>query len=760
MTRTKRIRSVIALAILASISFPPGAAATDFAKAKFYPVGTNPFVIVTGDFNGDGKLDMAVVNIDSSDVSILLGNGDGTFQAAKNIAIAGGVGPIVTGDFNGDHKLDLAVGSDTNATLLLGNGDGTFRSPIQINVDASSLLAADFNQDGKMDLLTPAGVLLGNGDGTFQPPHGQGIDYAFEVADFNGDSKPDVLSRKGVFLGNGDGTFQPPRPLPTLCNFPDSCGFFDFAPAADFNGDRKLDLAVTVARKCLFCDKPTFSVEILFGKGDGTFQSPVDLGIGDQYVTAGDFNGDGKMDLASTPSIYQGSSLVHVLLGKGDGTFPSQFTVDSKAGPDFILVADVNGDGLADLLLADPADNLADVLLNTSPTSGADLSVSVAASPEPVSVTQQLSYTIYAINSGPKDATNFTLKDALPSGVTFVSSSNTQGSCLQSSLVLTCSLEKLVSGDSITASIIVVPNSPGTATNSANVAATEPDPDMTNNSSSHSTRVDPMFTLTVTKSGTGTGSVTDSTGDLRNFNCGNVCSVSLPTGTQAYISTNPDAGSVFAGWGGACASSGLDNTCFLTMNADQKATAGFDVGPNFFLSVDTTSLALSPGTSVTTNISIAPEGGPNNNAFNNPVTLSCSVAGSAQLPTCSLSSASVTPGTNPASSTLTITAPLQSAARARVQPPHSFDFLLLGPWLTLAVILVSFILLPAQTLPQKRGLCLLSGFLLAAVFLQLGCGGSGGNASRGGPQVRNYTVTVTAVSGSISKSVPIAVTVQ
>src|SRR6202008_3952033 len=258
---------------------------------------------------------------------------------------------------------------------------------------------------------------------------------------------------------------------------------------------------------------------------------------------------------------------------------------------------------------------------------------------------------------------------------------------------------------------------------------TEPDPDMTNNNSSHSTQVDPMFTLTVTKSGTGTGSVTDSTGDLRNFNCGNVCSVSLPTGTQAYISTNPDAGSVFAGWGGACVSLGLDNQCLLTMNADQKATAGFDVGPNFFLSVDTTSLAVSPGASVTTNISIAPEGGPNNNAFNNPVTLSCSVAGPAQLPTCSLTSTSVTPGTNPASSTLTITAPLQSATRARVQPPHSFNFLFLAPWLTLAVILVSLILLPAQSLPQKRALCLLSGFLLAAVFLQLGCGGSGGNVS-------------------------------
>ena len=759
MTRTKRIRSIIALAILASISFPPGAAATDFAKAKFYPVGTNPFVIVTGDFNGDGKLDMAVANIDSSDVSILLGNGDGTFQPAKNIVIAGGAGPIITGDFNGDHKLDLAVGSETNATLLLGNGDGTFRSPIQINVDASSLLAADFNQDGKMDLLAAGGLLLGNGDGTFQLPHGQGIDYAFEVADFNGDSKPDVLSRDGIFLGNGDGTFQPPRPLPVFCKFPNSCGVFDVAAAADFNGDHKLDLAVTVATKCLFCDKPTFSVEVLFGNGDGTFQAPVDLGIADQIVTVGDFNGDGKMDIASTPSIYQGSGLVHVLLGKGDGTFPSLFTVDSESGPDFILAADVNGDGLADLLLADPGtDNFADVLLNTSATSGADLSVSIAASPEPVSVTQQLIYTVQAINSGPKDATSFILKDTLPSGVTLVSSSSTQGSCSQSILVITCPLDKLVSGDSITATVFVVPTSPGTVTSSANVSATELDPVTTNNSISHSTRVDPMFTLSVTKSGTGTGSVTDSTGDLRNFNCGNVCSVSLPTGTQAYISTNPDAGSVFAGWGGACASSGLHNQCFLTMNADQSATAGFDVGPNFFLSVDTTSLTLSPGGSVTTSISIAPEGGPNNNAFNNPVTLSCSVAGPAPMLACSLTSTSLTPGTSPVSSTLAITAPLQSATRARLQPPPSFGFLLLASRLTLAVILISLILIPARTLPQTRGLCLLSGFLLAAVFLQVGCGGSS-SASRGGPQVKNYTVTVTAVSGSVSKSVPIAVTV-
>ena len=196
------------------------------------------------------------------------------------------------------------------------------------------------------------------------------------------------------------------------------------------------------------------------------------------------------------------------------------------------------------------------------------------------------------------------------------------------------------------------------------------------------------------------------------------------------------------------------------MNADQNATAIFDVGPKTFLSVDTTSLTLSPGASVTTNISIAPEGGLNSSSFNNPIMLSCTVAGPAPMPSCSLTSASVTPGTNPVSSTLTITAPIQSATRANLQPPHALDFLLFSPWLSFGLILIWFILIPAQTLPQKRALCLLSGFLLAAVFSQAGCGGRDSSASRGGPQVKNYTVTVTAVSGSISKSVPIAVTMQ
>jgi uncharacterized repeat protein (TIGR01451 family) len=757
MSRVKKIRTAISLALLVAISFPGGAGATEFAKAKVYPVGTNPDFIATGDFNEDGKLDMAVANADSSNVSILLGNGDGTFQAAKNIAVSGGVGPIVVGDFNGDHKLDFVAGSGTNATLFLGIGDGTFGPPTQISVDASFLLAADFNQDGKLDLLTPGGLLLGNGDGTFQSPRNVGVEGAFQVADFNGDSKLDVLSRSGVYLGNGDGTFQPPRPLPGICGFPSSCGYVDFAPAADFNGDHKLDLAVTVASKCLFCTKATFSAAILFGKGDGTFQLPVYLGVGDEAITSGDFNGDGKPDIASAPTIFQGSGLVHVLLGKGDGTFPSIFTIDSGSGPNSIFAVDLNGDHLPDLVLTNPNDNTVTVMLNTSPTSGADLSVSVSASPEPVSVTQQLTYTVQAINSGPQDATNFTLKDTLPAGVTFVSSSISEGACSQASLVVTCNISKFASGDATTATLIVVPNSTGSVTNTATVSATEPDAIESNNSVTHSTRVDPMFKLSVTKSGAGSGTIIDSQGDLGNFNCGNVCTVSVPTGTPVGIIANPSAASVFGGWGQDCTQAGLAAECAFTMSSDQSITATFDIGPNFNISADASSLTVSPGSSVTTNISISPEGGPNGSSFNNPVALSCSVVGPAPTPSCSLSPNTLTPGSSPVNSILKISAPAETVALERVQTPRpmntsSVAFLLLG------AILFGLALASARTLPQIRILGLLCGFLFAVVFLQTGCGGGSGGQVM--PQSKSYTVTVTAMSGSISKSVPVSLNVK
>ena len=200
-----------------------------------YPAGANASVAL-GDFNGDGKIDVATVGNTTGAVNVLIGNGDGTFGAPVAYATLPGVpiiAAIATGDFNGDGKTDLAVASlnSSKIAILLGNGDGTFQSAVGFSAANTSLsiVVADFNGDGKADLATAnAGsisVLLGNGDGTFQPvlPYSTGVTSQIQwlaTADFNGDGKADLLTANSssasisVLFGNGDGTFQLPKTQP------------------------------------------------------------------------------------------------------------------------------------------------------------------------------------------------------------------------------------------------------------------------------------------------------------------------------------------------------------------------------------------------------------------------------------------------------------------------------------------------------------------------------------------------------------------
>jgi hypothetical protein len=338
------------------------------APATYYDTGNQPVAVAVGDVNGDGRQDLAVANQNcgsasycgaNGSISILLGNGDGTFQQHVEITSGAQPGAIAVGDFNGDGKLDLAVSNGTmdSVWVLLGNGDGTFQAPVSFNTPTAAewVVAGDFNGDGKLDLAVAGSgdtlsIFLGTGDGTFQ--HAGDLPVllganAVVVGDFNGDGVADLAvtyQQQGavsVLVGNGDGTFQPRLDYPT--------GIYPAALAAgDFNGDGRLDLVVANGAD------QTFSV--LLGNGDGTFQAAVDylLPGGPTALAAGDFNRDGKSDLAV---VMSGLGVVSIVTGRGDGTFPGPQAYGSSQGSWAIAAGDFNGDGKLDLVTTNLTDN-------------------------------------------------------------------------------------------------------------------------------------------------------------------------------------------------------------------------------------------------------------------------------------------------------------------------------------------------------------------------------------------------------------------
>jgi hypothetical protein len=265
--------------------------------------------LIVADMNGDGKADLVV---SGASVFVLLGGGDGKFQHVPIISLGGNPhmsssNSVSAGDFNKDGKLDLAVTDPlANSVLILaGNGDGTFQSPVRYRLGEapSSIAIGDFNGDGKLDLAVAASssttsnlfILFGNGDGTFQSAVNVGGPASYvAAADFNRDGKLDLAimgspviceSTLSILLGNGNGTFQPP----ITYNLGDLCSPGPLA-VADFNSDGNLDLAVV----------QTDYVSILLGAGDGTFGPLVDYSVGDRPVSiaVGDLTGHGKRDLA------------------------------------------------------------------------------------------------------------------------------------------------------------------------------------------------------------------------------------------------------------------------------------------------------------------------------------------------------------------------------------------------------------------------------------------------------------------------------
>jgi hypothetical protein len=319
----------------------------------------------SGDFNRDGKLDLVVTNRVDGTVSVLLGNGDGTFQTQVPYYTGAVPNAVAVADVNGDGYLDVIVALPYNGggnpnnqvAVFLGKGDGTLVLPpviYNVGVGPQFVAVQDLNHDGFPDLVVAntgtnnVSVLLNTGNGTFSAP----VEYttgngpaSVAIGDFNNDGKPDLAVANSVdgtvsvLLGNGDGTFQAQTTYPVGSN--------PMAVAAgDFNADGKLDLAVGN-----FNDS---TVSILLGNGNGTFGNQVTFptAFGEPYaIVVADFNGDHKPDLAVSNA---GVDSVSILLGNGDGSFRTHVDYWAGNGPGLLAAGNfVNGNSNVDLAVPD-----------------------------------------------------------------------------------------------------------------------------------------------------------------------------------------------------------------------------------------------------------------------------------------------------------------------------------------------------------------------------------------------------------------------
>src|ERR1700722_310013 len=403
-----------------TVSILTGLKNGSFKPAVSYAIKGKAVAVAVGDFNNDGKQDIVVLSGDiTGGIDLLLGNGDGPFQVAKPLSVAGGSrAGLVVADFNADGNLDLAYGNGvgSNVSVMLGNGNGTFQSPVAYSAghEPLSLALGDVNNDGKLDLVAGAVngalVFLGNGDGTFKAvlKTSVGGEYV-SLADLNQDGNLDLLGTlEGgtaliVAFGNGDGTFQ----TPTTYEPAGGCCSPQTVAVLDLNGDGKPDVVLT--------GNPDNSVAVLLNNGTGTLEAPVKYYVsadpfaliggkfgstqavglaitnlygvsvnltlssangtlvappiqagpdgGASYAAVGDINGDGKLDVVQSVGGNLG-----ILLGNGNFTFQAPTTLPLtgiSAGP--IAIGDLNGDKKNDLVVVGgPNYSSLQVFLNTS----------------------------------------------------------------------------------------------------------------------------------------------------------------------------------------------------------------------------------------------------------------------------------------------------------------------------------------------------------------------------------------------------------
>ncbi len=338
-----------------------------FATKVDYPTDANSRSLATGDLNGDGRSDLAVLNLGGSNVSVLMNNGDGTYMAKVDYGTGMNPYAVALGDFNGDSKLDMAVTnlSENTVSIFINNGNGTFVAGVTYAAGSApyNIAVGDLNGDGKADLVvganagTTISVLLNSGTGTFSTRTAYTTATAprhVAIGDINGDSRADIVASNysstsvSVLRNNGNGTFAAKTDYATGTN--------PFGVAiGDLNGDDKADLVVT--------NLTATSVSVLLNSGTGTFPSKTDLttATNPYSVAMGDFTGDGKTDLAVTNS---GSASVSVFTNNGNGTFGTKVDYTTGLTPYSVVSRDLNSDGKTDLAVANSGSSSVSVLLN------------------------------------------------------------------------------------------------------------------------------------------------------------------------------------------------------------------------------------------------------------------------------------------------------------------------------------------------------------------------------------------------------------
>jgi hypothetical protein len=328
--------------------------ATDLCIGQSYDVGRYPDSIATGDFNGDGKLDLVTANSDFNNVSVLYGDGAGRFGAAKAFGVGTRPQGVAVADFDGDHRPDIVAVNNAshNVSVLLSNGPG-FSPATNYTIEWSpqSVAVGDFNGDGKPDLAVTSSstssitILTGDGSGHFSNPTKVNIVGPSYVAvgDFNRDGKSDLVIGRASFgyisilLNNGLGGFGTATDIQIGINS-------KYVAVGDLNGDGRSDLAVLDSYS-----SPPKAV-VLLDDGMGRFTAPTYYQVGNEpsTISIGDFDNDGKPDLAVA---NYGSNSVSILQGDGAGKFTTARSYE-PGGASATAVGDFNADGRTDLAVS------------------------------------------------------------------------------------------------------------------------------------------------------------------------------------------------------------------------------------------------------------------------------------------------------------------------------------------------------------------------------------------------------------------------